>query len=217
MWPHVPVTVQNLDKLGDVMGLKVRASRLGFKHVHSVDVSDAAIEAFALMAKHRISAVAVTDKTLGGAVVSTVSATDVRMIANLDKLHLVCSTVGKFVAAAHAARGSQMVTVPLYTTLRGVVEALAKCKVHRVYVVEERYVDVHADGSVAVKEPVVDYGPGYSAPDATKMAAHGASTAAETSEVRYQYLVGVISLKDMLKYLTYVDMSDVLGMLDSAT
>jgi CBS domain-containing protein len=117
-------------KIGDMFPRK--------EQIFSVKGDDIAIEAFKLMAHHRISSVAVVDSN--GALLSNISAKDIKAIepdAIFTKLYKTCT---QYVAATRAQELNikfPMIYCHQDATVEDVIVRLAFLKIHRIYVVDE--------------------------------------------------------------------------------
>jgi len=106
--------------------------------VVSVKGDQPAIDAFKLMAHHRISSVAVVDKN--EALLSNLSAKDIKVIepdAIFTKLYKSCT---EFIAATRAHELNAhypMIYCKLDSTVEEVVQRLAFMRIHRIYVIDE--------------------------------------------------------------------------------
>jgi len=127
--------VKHKDQLGSVLTKTVQELNLGMKHVFSVYPETKAIDALTLMAKHKVSAVAVLDHD--GSLFTNISAKDLRVLANERVFRKLYSSCLEFVQAARAADMKETAAA-MYChpedTIDKVISKLEAIGIHRLYV-----------------------------------------------------------------------------------
>jgi len=132
---------KNISKLGDCVDKSVGEVLLGCKPVVKVNINRNAIDAFKLMAEHKVSAIAVVDDD--NHLISNLSARDIRTIATDQKvISGLFTPIRNFLLAVYSERvleTSPAISCSTKDTLGVVLRKLAVSKVHRVYVVDNSH------------------------------------------------------------------------------
>jgi 5'-AMP-activated protein kinase regulatory gamma subunit len=132
---------KNANSFSTLFSKTVDELNLGLKDVISIKENEKAIEAFKLMSKHRITAVAVVDDN--GVLKTAVSAKDLRIISAQRKMFFarLYDTTRNFAAEAHKGIKDIDTSQPTLSctkksTLGQVVSTLATYRRHRVFIID---------------------------------------------------------------------------------
>eukprot|EP01118_Nematostelium_gracile_P002785 TRINITY_DN130_c0_g1_i1.p1 TRINITY_DN130_c0_g1~~TRINITY_DN130_c0_g1_i1.p1 ORF type:complete len:336 (-),score=99.55 TRINITY_DN130_c0_g1_i1:126-1076(-) len=118
-----------------IRGKTIKESGIGLKKVISVRMDTKAIEAFRLMVKNRIHAVAVLDEK--GHIFSNLSAKDIRILekdALFTKLYKSTLDIVQLIRAENLNAVMPSFTITADCTIEDAIKKLVVCKVHRLYV-----------------------------------------------------------------------------------
>lgn len=126
-----------LGKMAPVVGKTLSELGLGSSgKVYSVDIDDAVVSAFTILAEQHVSAVAVLDG--GGRIVGTISNRDARVIATSQQplaiLHGPVRSLFKAAAQSSVDIRHPSISASTTDTLGFVIEKLAATRIHRVFV-----------------------------------------------------------------------------------
>jgi CBS domain-containing protein len=126
----------NLSKLPlSLRQMKIKDTDMALKDVISVRIDTPAIDAFRLMSKHRIHAVAVLDEK--GQIFSNLSAKDIRVLeadALFTKLYKSSLEIVQLVRSKNLKAISPSFTVTGDCTIEDAIKKLVVCGVHRLYI-----------------------------------------------------------------------------------
>eukprot|EP01118_Nematostelium_gracile_P006091 TRINITY_DN1948_c0_g1_i1.p1 TRINITY_DN1948_c0_g1~~TRINITY_DN1948_c0_g1_i1.p1 ORF type:complete len:315 (+),score=73.59 TRINITY_DN1948_c0_g1_i1:116-1060(+) len=127
----------HLELLGDLGEKTVKELNLGMKMVICVSSEETALEAFKLMAQHKISSVAITEE---GKVIANLSAKDIKLVQSDAPISTMYKTTVEFVSKVHSTESNTSAPV-IYCksndTLSKVITHLAHSKRHRLYIVDD--------------------------------------------------------------------------------
>jgi len=128
----------HLQLLGNVVNKTIKQLKLGLKIVISVSSEEAAIEAFKLMARHKITAVAIVSPE--GQLLANLSAKDIKVVDTHSLLGSLYKSTLQYVGAAHEMEPNipaPIIYCKATNTLGEIISRLAVLKRHRLYVVDE--------------------------------------------------------------------------------
>jgi len=104
------------------------------KHVHTVQITDSAIQSFQLMRLKQVNALAVVNST--GSMVATLSDADLRGLTH-EKLNDLFLTIEQYLTKIHGGHIRKPITCKATDSFKTVVDLLVNEKVHRVWVVDD--------------------------------------------------------------------------------
>jgi len=130
---------KNVDQLGLAVNRTLKELNFEKKSVISIDHNKRALDAFKLMAEHRISGLAVVDGSRK--LIANISARDLRSIQSDNRLfERLYYSVGEFVSHVRQANYRAIhpsICCTFDDTFQKVIMRLAATRIHRIYVVDE--------------------------------------------------------------------------------